>query len=305
VSYGDHDNDNGNDPDSDSDNEKALYIPEAHARHKVNKKPVLITIICSWLLLALSACTTVPITERQQLSLIPRDTVLQTSFQQYDQFMQEHELSDNQEWKQMVERVGHKIQQSVEQYFQQQGMAEQLEGYNWEFNLVESDQVNAFAMPGGKVVIFEGIMPIAENETGLAVVMAHEIAHAVAGHGNERMSQQLAAQFGGLALATALSERPAQTQQLWMAAFGIGTQVGILLPYSRLHESEADYLGLVFMAMAGYNPEEAVDFWQRMAAKKGGASPPEFLSTHPADQTRIEQIKDQLPEVMPIYRRNQ
>jgi predicted Zn-dependent protease len=260
---------------------------------------------CCCFLLLLVACSTVPITQRQQLNLIPKETVLQTSFQQYNQFMKEHKLSDNQQWSEMVKTVGRNIRSAVEQYFRQQGMTEQLEGYNWEFNLVESDQVNAFAMPGGKVVVFEGIMPIAENPNGLAVVMAHEIAHAIAGHGNERMSQQLATQLGGLALATALSQKPAQTQQLWMAAFGVGTQVGVLLPYSRLHESEADHLGLIFMAMAGYDPRAAVDFWQRMAAKKNGKSPPEFLSTHPADQTRIEQIKEWLPEVMPIYKKNQ
>lgn len=266
---------------------------------------VVTSFLCCGFLLLLLACSTVPITQRQQLNLIPKDMVLQTSFQQYSQFMKEHKLSDNQQWREMVKTVGHNIQSAVERYFRKQGMSGQLEGYNWEFNLVESDQVNAFAMPGGKVVVFEGIMPIAENPKGLAVIMAHEIAHAIAGHGNERMSQQLATQLGGLALATALSRKPAQTQQLWMAAFGVGTQVGVLLPYSRLHESEADHLGLIFMAMAGYDPRAAVDFWQRMAAKKNGKSPPEFLSTHPADQTRIEQIKKWLPEVMPIYEKNQ
>lgn len=216
----------------------------------MRKHAVFSQLLCCWFFLVLVACSTVPITKRQQLNLIPKSTVMQTSFQQYSQFMKEHELSDNQQWREMVKTVGHNIQKAVEQYFRQQGMSEQLEGYEWEFNLVESDQVNAFAMPGGKVAVFEGIMPIAENPNGLAVIMAHEIAHAIAGHGNERMSQQLATQLGGLALATALSEKPAQTQQLWLAAFGVGTQIGILLPYSRLHESEADHLGLIFMAKA-------------------------------------------------------
>jgi predicted Zn-dependent protease len=252
----------------------------------------------------LFACSTVPITERRQLSLIPQETVLQTSFQQYGQFIKENELSDDPRLTRMVEKVGTDIQHAVEDYFREEGIAEQLEGYKWEFNLAKGDQKNAFAMPGGKVVIYEGIMEIAQDEEGLATIMGHEIAHAVAGHGNERMSQQLATQLGGMALSVALSERPAQTQQLWMAAFGVGAQVGFLLPYSRMHESEADRLGLTFMAMAGYNPEHAVGFWQRMEAQKEGAAPPEFVSTHPTDETRIRQIQEWMPEAMAAYRQS-
>ena len=166
---------------------------------------------------------------------------------------------------------------------------------------MENDQVNAFCMPGGKVVVYTGILPIAQDEAGLAVVMGHEIAHAIAGHGSERMSQGLAVEMGGMALSTALANHPARTQQLWMTAFGVGAQYGVMLPYSRLHEREADHLGLIFMAMAGYDPRKAVDFWQRMAEKKGGKGTPEFLSTHPADETRIRKINELIPEVMPYY----
>jgi predicted Zn-dependent protease len=255
-------------------------------------------------LLWVAACATVPITGRQQLDLVPRSTMLTTSYQQYDRFLEENELSDNRRLTELVHSVGRDIQTAVEHYFQEKNMAHQLEGYRWEFHLVAGDEVNAFAMPGGKIVVYEGIMEIAEDANGLAVIMGHEVAHAVAGHGSERLSQQLVTQLGGMALSLALTEKPAATQQLWMAAFGMGAQVGFLLPYSRLHESEADHLGLIFMAKAGYDPRAAIDFWQRMEAEKKGQAPPEFLSTHPASGTRIEQIEAWMPEVMPIYRRN-
>jgi len=256
-------------------------------------------------LMFVAACSTVPITGRERLDLVPESSVLQASFQQYEQFMDEHQLSDNRQAAQMVKTVGEDIAKAVEQYFRENDMAGVLEGYSWEFNLVESDQANAFAMPGGKVVVYEGILPIARDANGLAVILGHEIAHAVAGHASERMSQQLATQLGGMALSTAISKEPAATQQLWMSAFGAGTQVGVLLPFSRLHESEADHLGLVFMSMAGYDPQAAIGFWRRMAGKKDGAAPPEFLSTHPADETRIAAIRELMPEVLPIYARNQ
>jgi predicted Zn-dependent protease len=247
------------------------------------------------------ACTTVPVTGRKQLSLIPESDLLTMSYQQYDQFLEEHELSDNAEKTEMVREVGHNIQRAVEEYFEERNMSNQLNGYEWEFNLVESEQVNAFCMPGGKVVVYQGIMPIADGENGLAVIMGHEIAHAVANHGGERMSQALVTQLGGMALSAALDQKPETTRQLALVAFGVGAQVGVLLPYSRLHESEADRLGLTFMAMAGYDPRGAVDFWQRMSEEKGGAAPPEFLSTHPSDQTRINQIKEYLPKALEEY----
>jgi predicted Zn-dependent protease len=224
------------------------------------------------------------------------------SFKSYGEFLTEHKLSTNAEQTQMVKRVGGRIQKAVEDYSAENGLEDQLAGYEWEFNLVDDPNVNAWAMPGGKVVVYTGLLPIAQGEAGLAVVMGHEIAHAFAKHGAERMSQGLLVQMGSVALSTALEDRPEQTKNLFMQSYGVGTQLGVLLPYSRVHESEADHLGLVFMAMAGYNPEEAPVFWERMAAEKKGAAPPEFLSTHPADETRIQNLKDLLPEAMTYYR---
>lgn len=254
--------------------------------------------ILSACLCTLSACSTVPITGRSQLNLIPGSSMLSMSLQQYDQFLKEHKVSTNREQTQLVKRVGAKVQKAVEQYFADSGLSEHLSGYKWEFNLVEDKQVNAWCMPGGKVVVYTGILPVAQTEAGLAVVMGHEIAHAIAEHGNERMSQGLMAQLGGVALSTALATKSPATQQLWMQVYGVGAQYGAILPYGRLQESEADHLGLIFMAMAGYDPHEAVPFWERMAAQKGGKAPPEFLSTHPSDATRIENIKRLIPKAM-------
>jgi predicted Zn-dependent protease len=246
-------------------------------------------------------CSTVPLTGRKQLNLIPSSTMLSMSFQEYGDFLKSNKLSTNKAATAMVQRVGSNIAKGVEQYFAQKGLSSELNGYAWEFNLVESDEVNAWCMPGGKVVVYTGILPVTKDETGLAVVLGHEISHAVAEHGNERMSQGLLAQFGGMALEAALDKKPAETKALWMTAFGVGAQVGVLLPFSRTQESEADRLGLIFMAMAGYNPQSAVTFWERMAAQ-GGGKPPEFLSTHPSDQTRINDIKKELPEAMQYYK---
>jgi len=252
-------------------------------------------------LLLLTACSTVPITGRSQLNLIPGSSMTSMSLQQYDTFLKEHKLSTNRAQTDMVKRVGARIQDAVERFFASQGMGSRLAGYKWEFNLVEDKQVNAWCMPGGKVVVYSGLLPLTKGDAGLAVVVGHEIAHAVAQHGNERMSQELLTQFGGAALGEALAARPEATKQLWMTMYGAGVQYGALMPYSRLQESEADRLGLVFMAMAGYDPQEAVPFWQRMAAQKGGQSPPEFLSTHPSDATRIDNIRRLIPEAEQYY----
>jgi predicted Zn-dependent protease len=181
------------------------------------------------------------------------------------------------------------------------GMEYELSQYGWEFELIEDDETaNAFCMPGGKIVVYTGLLPVAETESGLAVVVAHEVAHALANHGGERMSQLLLAQLGGMALSSALEEKPKETHDLAMLAYGIGSNVAVLLPYSRKHESEADRIGLILMARAGYDPREAVSFWQRMASG-GGAQPPEFLSTHPSHETRIADIRSYLPEAVDIY----
>ncbi len=252
-------------------------------------------------LLLLTACSTVPITGRSQLNLIPGSSMLAMSAQEYGTFLKENKVSANPEQTATVKRVGTKIQQAVERYFADIGLESHLADYQWEFNLVEDPQINAWCMPGGKVVVYSGILPVTHDDAGLAVVLAHEIAHAIAEHGNERMSQGLITQMGGMALSTAMATKSAATQQLWMSVFGVGAQYGALLPYGRLQEKEADQLGLVFMTMAGYDPYAAISFWERMAAQKGGQAPPEFLSTHPSDATRIAQIKKEIPGVLEKY----
>lgn len=259
----------------------------------------LFTLLVFFLLLS---CSTVPITHRRQLDLIPAGTMLPMSFNQYQDFLSKHKVIGNTPEAQMVQRVGSGIQQAVERYFARNNLSSELKGYAWEFHLVDDKQQNAWCMPGGKVVVYSGILPVTKDENGLAVVMGHESAHAVAKHGDERMSQGLLAEMGGIALSVALAQKPAQTQQLFMAAYGAGAQVGVLLPFSRLQESEADHLGLIFMAMAGYDPHGAVDFWQRMAQSHQGGPPPELLSTHPADAKRIGNIKKLIPEAMKYYK---
>ncbi len=257
---------------------------------------VVTTTVLAW------SCSSVPITGRKQLSLVPESEMQSMSYQQYDQFLHENKLSRDAEATAMVKRVGVRIQHAVESYMNSHDMKDQLAGYKWEFNLVENKEVNAWCMPGGKVCVYSGILPVTQDENGLAVVLGHEISHAVARHGTERMSQGLLAQGLGEGLAVALHNQPAQTQQLWMTAFGVGAQVGVLLPFSRTQESEADRLGLIFMAMAGYDPRGAVTFWQRMASQSEGGKPPEFLSTHPADETRIAQIQKEMPEALKYYK---
>jgi predicted Zn-dependent protease len=224
------------------------------------------------------------------------------SFQSYNEFLNSSKLSADNQKTNMVKNVGVRIQKAVEKYCADNHLSSRISGYQWQFNLVEDPNVNAWCMPGGKVVVYTGLLPVAQNEAGLAVVMGHEIAHAIAKHGAERMSQGLVVELGGMALSEALANKPEQTQNLFKKSYGIGTQYGVLLPYSRLHENEADHMGLIFMAMAGYNPNEAVSFWERMAAASKGQKPPELLSTHPADSTRINNIKRLIPEAMKYYK---
>ncbi len=247
-------------------------------------------------------CSTVPITGRKQLNIIPAPQINALSFQQYDEFLKSNKLSNDAQATAMVKKVGLNIKAAVERYFAEKNWSKQLDGYQWEFNLIESEEVNAWCMPGGKVVVYTGILPITKDETGLAVVMGHEIAHAIAQHGSERMSQGLLQQLGVMALDAALQNEPAATRTLFLTAYGIGSTLGVILPYSRTHESEADRLGLIFMAMAGYDPNQAVDFWQRMA-NLNKAKVPEFLSTHPSDQTRIADLRKHLPEALNYYSR--
>ncbi len=258
--------------------------------------------VLSGLLLLLSGCTEIEITGRKQFNLVPSSIINSMSFESYSEFLSQSELSDNVEQTQMVKRLGSRIQKAVEQYCTENNLSDRLKGYQWEFNLIEDKSLNAWCMPGGKVVVYTGLLPVTQTEAGLAVVMGHEIAHAVAKHGAERMTQGLIVEMGGMVLSKALQKNAEKTKNLFMRSYGIGTEVGVLLPYSRVHEKEADHLGLIFMAMAGYNPNEAVSFWERMTASKEGPAPPEILSTHPADATRIRNIKKLIPEAMKYYR---
>jgi len=259
-------------------------------------------ITCFLFLIFLASCATVPVTGRNQLNLVPSDQLMSMSADSYRQFLQQNQVVTGTQDARMVQRVGRRVARAVEEYLRQQGKSELIQGFDWEFNLVKDDNINAFAMPGGKVVVFSGMLPVARNEAGLATVIGHEVAHVIAQHGNERMSQQMVAQLGTQALGVALQQQPEQTRQLLMAAVGMGAQVGVLLPYGRLQESEADKMGLIFMAMAGYDPRTAVNFWQRMAAANKGKAPPEFLSTHPAHNTRIQDLREYMPEALQYYR---
>jgi predicted Zn-dependent protease len=257
--------------------------------------------ILTALVLLLAGCSTVPITERRQLNLVSEGNLVELGTQQYQQFLTANKIVRNTPESEMVERVGHRIRQAVEQFMTDQGMGDQLSEYEWEFILVDSPEVNAWALPGGKVAVYTGILPMTQDEAGLAAVMGHEVAHVVGKHGSERMSQQLVAQMGGQALSAVLASRPEASQALWMQVFGVGAQVGLMLPYGRLQEKEADHLGLIFMAIAGYDPHAAIGVWERMAQEKGGKGPPEFLSTHPADESRIREIREDIPEAMRYY----
>lgn len=259
-----------------------------------------IAIVLSFVLFI--GCAKVPLTGRKQFTPIPHSQMVSLGKSNYTQVLQESSVSDNEEYKQMVQEVGARISNAVEEYLRQNELSERIEGYEWEYKVLESEQVNAWAMPGGKIAFYEGILPVCEDEAGIAVVMGHEVAHAIAQHGNERLTQGLATQLGGLALSEALDQEPEQTQQLVMTAFGVGVQVGVLLPYSRLHEKEADELGLYFMAMAGYDPREAPAFWQRMQQRSDASPPPEFLSTHPSPEKRIKHLKKLMPKALPYYR---
>jgi predicted Zn-dependent protease len=262
------------------------------------KKNVILAGIC---IAILFACHTNSIIGRSQLSLVPESEMQSMALTQYKSFLSENKVvpSANND-AEMVKRVGNKIAKAITQYYSEHGQADELKGYNWEFNLVESKEVNAWCMPGGKVVVYTGILPLTQNENAMAIVLGHEITHAVAGHGRERMSQQLLAEGIQLAGDIALSNDP-KTVGVFNQVYAPGAQVAVLLPYSRKQEYEADHFGLIFAAMAGYNPQEAIPFWTRMASL-GGQKPPVFLSDHPADEDRIAKLKEVMPEAMKYYK---
>lgn len=251
------------------------------------------------------SCSKVPITNRKQLHLLPESQMIAMGFSSYGTYIKENPpvaLTDpNAE---MVKRIGNKLSQSVIKFLAQKKMSSRIAGYKWEFNLVDKNEANAWCMPGGKVVVFTGLLPITKDENSLAFVMGHEIAHAVAQHGNERMSQQLTAVAGGMALDMYMAQKPAETRKLFNTAYGLGTQVGVMLPFSRIHESEADKLGMIFMALGGYDPRPTPEIWKRMSAA-GGGSVPELLSTHPSDANRAAEMRKFMPEAMKYYNSSQ
>ena len=252
----------------------------------------------------LVACSKNALSGKSQLTLLPESELQSMATTEYQQFLSTNKVvsSSNNRDAEMVRRVGQRITRAVEAYYAERGLTDKLAGYKWEYNLVDDKAVNAWCMPGGKIVVYTGILPITQNEAALAAVMGHEVSHALLQHGNQRMSQGLLQQLGGVALSVAVANKPAETQNLFLGAYGAGTQVGVLLPFSRSHELEADRYGLIWTAMAGYNPEEAVALWERMEKASQGQSPPEFLSTHPTEGRRIAELKKYMPEAMKYYK---
>ena len=264
----------------------------------------LVVIIISTLIL--TGCVMNLVTGRKQLSLVNEAELQQMAFTEYNSFLSENKVLDPKASAEaiMVTRVGARIANAITTYYNNQGKQSVIEGYVWEFNTIsDSKVVNAWCMPGGKVVVYTGLLPITQNETALAIVVGHEIAHSISKHGNERMSQAMVQQMGGMALQVALAQQPEQTKSLFLMSYGIGSQVGAMLPWPRQQETEADKYGLIFAAMAGYDPREAIPFWQRMS-EAGGDSPPEFLSTHPSDETRLKNLKKFMPEALKHYKPN-
>jgi predicted Zn-dependent protease len=258
----------------------------------------LLLIVC-----VLAGCALNLVTGRKQLSLVRESDLQLMATSEYKTFLTEHKVlsSRNNKDAAMVDRIGESISNAITRYYDNNDKASVMQGYSWEFNTVESPEVNAWCMPGGKVVVYTGLLPVTQNESALAIVIGHEIAHSIAKHGNERMSQAMVQQMGGMALEMALAQKPKETSDLFMTSYGIGSQVGAMLPWSRQQETEADQYGLIFSALAGYDPREAISFWQRMSDQSGG-NPPEFLSTHPSDETRLRKLKQFMPEALKYYK---
>ncbi len=254
------------------------------------------------LTLVITSCTTNAVTGRKQLSLLPESQLQQMAVTEYQTFLSQNKVVSSSANKdaEMVNRVGNRIANAITAYYSKQGKGNILEGYKWEFNLVDSKEVNAWCMPGGKVVVYTGLLPITQNEAALAIVLGHEITHAVAHHGNERMSQAMLAQGLGVA-GDILTNGNQKVNSIFNNTYGIGAQLGVLLPNSRKQEYEADHLGLNFAAMAGYNPREAIPFWQRMSQAGGGQKPAEFLATHPSDENRIAKLEGYMNEALKYY----
>ncbi len=252
----------------------------------------------------IAACAKNSLSGKKQLKLLPESELQNMASSQYKQFLSTNKVvaNSNNRDAEMVNRVGQRIIKAVESYYAEIGKSGDLSSYKWEVNLVDDKTVNAWCMPGGKIVVYTGILPITQNEPALAAVMGHEVSHALLQHGNQRMSQGIIQQLGGVALSVAVANKPQETQNLFLGAYGAGSQVGVLLPFSRKHELEADRFGLIFAAMAGYNPQEAIALWERMEKASSGQTPPEFMSTHPSEGRRIEQLKKYMPEALTRYK---
>ncbi len=243
--------------------------------------------------MGVAACKTNPFTGKSTLNFYPNSQIFPTAFAQYDQFLNENKVVEGTAEARMIEKVGQRIATAAEKWLSANGQPGYLKDYKWEYNLVNDETVNAWCMPGGKIVFYTGIMPICQGETGVAVVMGHEVAHALADHGAQRMSAGTLQQLGAVAGNVAIKDP--QKRNMFNQAYGVGSSVGLMLPFSRSHETEADLIGLQMMAIAGYNPDEAADLWRRMKAKSGGQAPPEFLSTHPSNDTRIANLENWAP----------
>lgn len=251
------------------------------------------------------SCSTNAVTGRSQFKLLPESQLQEMAVAEYQSFLSGSKVvapTTNNRDAEMVNRVGQRIIKSVTEYFKANNLSQDLEGYKWETKLVQDNQANAWCMPGGKIVVYTGLLPITQNEAALAVVMGHEVSHALFGHTNERMSQIIAAQYGGSILDAFLANKSTATMRnIFGTAVGLGLQVGILA-FSRKQELESDHYGIIWAAMAGYNPQEAIPLWQRMEKLSGGGNTPEFLSTHPGPERRIEQLQKFMPEAMKYYR---
>ena len=246
--------------------------------------------------LVIYSCATNPITGKKDLNFVSNSELFPSSFQQYDTFLKENKVISGTSDAKKVENVGLRIKAAAEKYLAYLGQSQYLKDYRWEYKLVDNKEVNAWCLPGGKIVVYSGILPVTKDDAGLATVMGHEVSHALANHGAQRMSAAQLQQLGAVGVAVATGSQSAENQQMWQKYYGLGSEVGVMLPFSRSNESEADKIGLTLMAIAGYNPDDSIAFWTRMSAKAGGSGTPEFLSTHPSDATRISNLKSLIPE---------
>jgi len=260
-------------------------------------------IIISFLFVAaVISCSTVKMTGRKQFNMVPNSQIFPASFAQYNGFLKDHEVSSDKVQAERVKRIGNRLIKAVEAYYKRNGWEKDLEGYLWEVNLVKDPQMNAFCMPGGKIVYYEGLLKVTTTDDEIAAVMGHEISHALANHGAERMSMAYGQQLGAVLTMLATSKSKPEDQQKWMAIYGYGSQLGVMLPYSRKHESEADKMGQIIMAIGGYNPDAAANVWVKMS-QLGGQQPPEFLSTHPSHQTRMDNLRKWAPEAKRVAKK--